>query len=315
MIGAAAHPGSTGSRLLSGNSSEAETTEKFLAGFFGAEAALVFNSGYDANLGLFSSVPQRGDTILYDELVHASVRDGVRLSHAKAFSFRHNDVQDLRQKITRAEGTVFVAVESLYSMDGDLAPLDEIAALCEESGALLVVDEAHSGGIFGNEGRGLCEALSVNGKVFARVITFGKAYGTHGATVLGPGQLVQYLVNFARSFIYTTALPAQQYELIRLQVERGRSDERRRQLQQNIAYFRELVSVTGSPSDPLSPIQVIPAPGVLRAKAQATRLQEHGLAVKAILSPTVAEGKERLRVCLHSFNTPAEIEKLATLLS
>lgn len=308
------HSGSTGSRLLSGNSVQAEETEKFLASFFNAEATVIFNSGYDANLGLFSSVPQRGDTILYDELIHASVRDGIRLSHAKSFSFRHNDVQDLERRIVKAEGTVFVAVESLYSMDGDLSPLKEIAAVCQRENALLIVDEAHSGGIFGTEGNGLCEELQISEQVFARTVTFGKAYGTHGAAVLGSEMLKSFLVNFARSFIYTTALPPYQYTWIRSQVEKAKADKARTQLQQRIDYFRNKLKDLISLSDARSPIQIILTPGVETAKKMAGVLQENRLAVKAIMSPTVAEGQERLRICVHAFNTEQEIDRLAELI-
>lgn len=308
------HTGSTGSRLLSGNSAQAEETENFLASFFNAEAALVFNSGYDANLGLFSSVPQRGDTILYDELIHASVRDGIRLSHAKSFSFRHNDVEDLERRISKAEGTVFVAVESLYSMDGDLSLLMDIAAVCQREHALLIVDEAHSGGIFGMEGKGLCEELQISAQVFARTITFGKAYGTHGAAVLGSETLRSFLVNFARSFIYTTALPPYQYVWIRSQVEKASADENRVQLKKRIGYFRDKLKDHISLSDARSPIQIILTPGVEKAQKMAAALQENQLAVKAIMSPTVAEGQERLRICLHAFNTEQEIDLLAELI-
>ncbi len=146
--------GSTGSRLISGNSVQAEQCEQFLAQFFHAEAGLVYNSGYDANLGFFGSVPQKADTVIFDEKIHASIRDGVRLSFANSFSFRHNDTADLRAKINRAIGTIYVAVESLYSMDGDMAPIGEIAKICEEKGAYLVVDEAHASGVFGMNGKG-----------------------------------------------------------------------------------------------------------------------------------------------------------------
>jgi 8-amino-7-oxononanoate synthase len=140
--------GSTGSRLISGNSVEAERCETFLADYFGVESSLVFNSGYDANLGFFGSVPQKGDTIIYDQFIHASVRDGIRLSNAKAYSFEHNSIEDLENKIQRAEGTVYVAVESLYSMDGDISPLERIAEICVKYGVYLIVDEAHAAGVF-----------------------------------------------------------------------------------------------------------------------------------------------------------------------
>ena len=308
------HAGSTGSRLISGNSPEAIEAENYLADFYRSEAALIFNSGYDANIGLFSSVPQRGDVILYDEFIHASVRDGIRLSHAKAFSFKHNDCNDLKAKLERFEGTVFVAVESLYSMDGDLAPLKEIVDICQEFNALLIVDEAHSGGIFGKEGRGLCVELEIETLIFARLMTFGKAYGTHGAVVLGSETLKSYLVNFARSFIYTTALPPTQYQYIVQQVERSKLDLNRLKLQENIDLFRGILGDKVHFSDARSPIQVVLIPGVAEVNAVSKLLQGNLLAVKAIMSPTVGEGQERLRVCLHGFNQVGEIEKLGELI-
>lgn len=308
------HAGSTGSRLISGNSVAAEKSEKFLADFFGSESALIFNSGYDANLGLFSSVPQRGDTVLYDELIHASVRDGIRLSYAKSYAFKHNDTADLQRKIQQAEGTVFVAVESLYSMDGDLSPLAEIAEICQNNKALLIVDEAHSGGIIGDQGKGLTVELGLTGKVFARVFTFGKAYGAHGAAVLGPNELKNYLINFARSFIYTTALPPGQYQTIQSQITQSLDNTYRTKLQENIHYFREILKDKIFRSDVYSPVQIILVPGVEQVTALAKKLQNNHFAVKAILSPTVPEGEERLRICLHSFNTREEIDSIAALI-
>lgn len=307
--------GSTGSRLLSGNSREAEQAETFLAEFFGTEAALIFNSGYDANLGFFSSVPQRGDTVLYDALVHASVRDGIRLSHADAFAFKHNDVGDLEKKIRKAKGTVFVAIESLYSMDGDRAPLSEIAAICKKSGAKLVVDEAHAGGVWGFVGKGLTDELNLLPDVFARVFTFGKAYGVHGACVVGEAELVDYLTNFARSLIYTTAMPPRQYVEIEEAVVRSVAEAPRQQLQENIQYFRKAFSDLDFISDLRSPVQVIAVNNAEKAVRLAEKLQQKGLAVKAILSPTVPEGAERLRICIHAFNTPEEIDLLKAVLS
>jgi 8-amino-7-oxononanoate synthase len=312
---ATVHAGSTGSRLISGHSKGAAEAETFLAEFFESEAALVFNSGYDANLGLFSSVPQKGDTVLYDELIHASVRDGIRLSHAKAFSFRHNDLADLQKKFEKAEGTVFVAVESLYSMDGDSAPLEELVEWCEQRNVLLIVDEAHAGGVYGSEGKGLMEQLHLHKRCFARVLTFGKAYGTHGAAVCGSVDLREFLYNFARSFIYTTALPEAQYRRIVHCVEAAAKTTARAQLQENIALFRSLAG-TDFPliSDPTSPIQVIPIETVEKCLALTDLLQTNRLAVKAILPPTVPENGQRLRICIHAHNTEEEIRLLVALL-
>lgn len=304
--------GSTGSRLISGNSKAVEAIEQQMAAHFRSEAALVFNSGYDANLGLFSSLPQKGDTIIYDELVHASVRDGIRLSFANAFSFRHNDVQDLEKKLQKAEETIFVAVESLYSMDGDLAPLKEISSLCKAYGAFLIVDEAHSGGVFGKNGLGLCQELGISEEAFIRLFTFGKAYGTHGAVVCCSEEVRQYLVNFARSFIYTTALPKSFYKHMMGQIEQSKNDSLREQLQENIAYFSKQIHSTIS-SD-RSPIQVVEFSELEACKAKAEGLQQAGFAVKAILPPTVPTGSQRLRICIHAFNTKAEIDRLIVLL-
>ena len=295
--------GSTGSRLISGNSDHAEAAERKIAAFFGAEAGLIFNSGYDANVGLFSSVPQRGDTVVYDELIHASVRDGVRLSAAKSFSFRHNDPDDLAKKLSRAEGNKLVAVESLYSMDGDTAPLTALLEVCKEHSAHLVVDEAHAGGVFGTNGKGLCEQEGISGDCFARLVTFGKAYGSHGAIVLGSEMLWNYLINFARSFIYTTALPPQHYRHLNKVVHADHS-EAREKLFENIRYFQQL---TGAPD--FSPIQVVSIPDVAECHKVAKQLQNDRFAVKAIFPPTVPVS--RLRICLHAFNTKEELEKLA----
>jgi 8-amino-7-oxononanoate synthase len=194
--------GATGSRLLSGNTEFAEQLEKELATIHQAENGLIFNSGYTANLALFSSVPQKNDTVICDELIHASVIDGARLSLAKRLKFRHNDLEDLEKKIKLSTGQCYVAVESVYSMDGDLADLLHIAKLCRDYDARLIVDEAHAFGVLGT---GLVDLLKIQQAVFARVVTFGKALGLHGAIVLGSELLRDYLINFARPFIYSTA--------------------------------------------------------------------------------------------------------------
>jgi 8-amino-7-oxononanoate synthase len=301
--------GSTGSRLLSGNSIEGEDCELFLSRFFQSESALVFNSGYDANVGFFSSIPQKGDTVIYDSLIHASVRDGIRLSYADSFSFRHNDTADLEQKIKRGKGTIFVAIESLYSMDGDLAPTQEIVKICKENNALLIVDEAHAIGVLGEEGKGLTK----NDEVFARLITFGKAFGAHGAAILCSKIVKDFLINFARSFIYTTALPPESYLRIKEVVGCKEQVTLRSKLHDNITLFRntlykELIS------DSSSPIQIVSCPGIENAKRLSLKIQEERFAVKPILSPTVSLGSERIRICLHSFNTEEQINALVKLL-
>ncbi len=306
--------GSTGSRLISGTSNNSLHAEKELASFFNAESALMFNSGYDANLGFFSSVPQRGDTIIYDELIHASVRDGIRLSFAHHTSFLHNDVGDLEKKIKNAKGSVYVAVESLYSMDGDLSPLRKIQQICEKENAYLVVDEAHSTGVFGENGRGFVSALNMEGEIFARLVTFGKSYGSHGAVILGSRELIQFLINFSRSFIYTTALPDTVMIRNLEMVQFPDINERRERLQENLYYFRSKFKHRGLISEVNSPIQIVQIGDIETIAILAKQLQENNIAVKPIFSPTVEKGKERLRLCIHSFNTKEEIDLLVSLL-
>jgi 8-amino-7-oxononanoate synthase len=305
--------GSTGSRLISGNSAVTESLEDFIASYHDAEAALIFNSGYDANVGLFSSVPKRGDTIFYDELVHASIRDGIRLSYAKAYSFRHNDVEHLKELFNLANGNVYVAVESVYSMDGDQAPLKELSAFCEEKDASLIVDEAHATGVFGPQGKGCVSGNFIEKKVFARVHTYGKALGTHGAAVVGSKLLRDYLINFARSFIYTTALPYHSLIAIRCAYALlSESEEANLSLHKNIKLFKLLVSGKENLNiiHSNSPIQSIIIPGNVRVIELAKAIQVKGYDVRPIMSPTVPAGKERLRICIHSFNEEEEIRNL-----
>ncbi|TGE14078.1 aminotransferase class I/II-fold pyridoxal phosphate-dependent enzyme [Hymenobacter elongatus] len=309
--------GSTGSRLLTGNSAAAEALETHLAKFHRAEAALLFNSGYTANLGFFSAVPQRGDTILYDEASHASVKDGIRGSFATAWSFRHNDLADLRRKLARATGSVFVAVEALYSMDGDVAPLPELAALCREQGLYLVVDEAHTNGLYGAHGEGLVAALGLEDAVFARILTFGKALGSQGAAVAGPAVLRDYLLSFSRPFIYTTALPpltvaalTAAYALLP-----ALQPARQQLFALSDSLKDRLNAVPGlrvpSASHVIHPVFFTASPGPAHVRAVAAAAQQAGFDVRAIVAPTVPAGTERLRLIVHSYNTEAEIAGLA----
>ncbi len=301
--------GATGSRLLSGNSIEALQAEKTIGTFFNAESSLVFNSGYTANLALMSAIPQRGDIVFYDEFVHASIRDGLRLSHANLISFRHNDLKDLENKLEKSEGTIYIVIESLYSMDGDMAPIKGIIDLAEKKGAFVIVDEAHAAGVFGWEGRGVIHGRELIEKVFARVVTFGKAYGFHGAAILGSNELIKYLVNFARPFIYTTALPLSDYREIENKILRTDIRERQKKLHENIAYFRSKLKLNTS-SEINSPIQVFQYKSKDEVLKKAADLSEIGIYSKPIFAPTVPEGKECIRLCFHSFNTFSEIDLL-----
>lgn len=308
------HSGSTGSRLLAGNYALIEQTEQQLARFHEAEAALIFNSGYDANLGLLSSVPQKGDTILYDQLSHASIRDGIRLSFAQSFAFAHNDMADLQKKLAHATGTVFIVTESVFSMDGDTCPLQELVAMSRQYNAHLIIDEAHATGVVGGKGEGLVQHLGLQQSIFARVHTFGKACGCHGAVILGSRDLRDYLINFARSLVYSTSLPEHSVAMIQnsyqvfpgMLAARDRLQDLIRQFQSASLRFEKPVSDT--------PIQVVIIPGNEEVRKVADALQQQNLDVRAILYPTVPKGKERLRVVLHAFNTPEELDRLIAAL-
>ncbi|RDC57708.1 pyridoxal phosphate-dependent aminotransferase family protein [Pedobacter chinensis] len=302
--------GSGGSRLLSGNTVFTEETEEYIANFHHAEAGLIFNSGYDANLGLLSSIPQRGDTIITDELIHASIIDGCRLSYATRYKFAHNDLSDLENKLKIAKGNIFVIVESVYSMDGDLSPLKEISSLCEKYRANLIVDEAHATGVFGYQGKGLVNQYQLEDRVFARIVTFGKALGSHGAIILGSKNLRHYLINFARSFIYTTAAPIHNIVSIKSAYELLPQMDQKL-IHQKITLFKKQVSECNiNVLDSESTIQGVVFSNNENTKNAAITLQNKGFDVRAILSPTVAVGKERLRICLHTYNTDEEIKSL-----
>ncbi len=312
--------GSTGSRLLSGNNTEAEALEQTIASFHHAEAALLYNSGYDANIGLIAAIALKHTTILYDELCHASIIDGVRLSITpNKYKFAHNDIADLSEKMTRYRdrGPIIVITESVFSMDGDTAHLELIAALCRVNDAQLIVDEAHATGVFGSKGQGLVAALGLEDQVFARVHTYGKAMGCHGAAVVGSQLLKQYLINYSRSFIYTTALPVHSIRAIACAYQYlSAPDFSAQPLHELIAYFRHCVTERNISGfvESMSPVQALITGSNESGIALATKLQAAGLQVKAILSPTVSAGAERLRVCLHSFNTTEQIDVLMNVL-
>jgi len=305
--------GSTGSRLVSGTHALHGVVEKELAKFHNTEAALLFNSGYDANVGLFSAILQKGATILYDELIHASIRDGIRLSNAKSYRFKHNSIEDLKKKFSRCEGTVYIAIESVYSMDGDTAPVKEFVHFSNKNNCYLIVDEAHSNGVFGNKGAGLLQDLDLEKEVFARIHTFGKALGCHGAVVLGSQELRDYLINFSRSFIYTTAASLHSIATIKAAYLELETTDAIFRLQQNIAFFRKGIQEYNLEAffiDSHSAIHCCVISGNKKVKKAASFLEEKGLDVKAILSPTVLEGEERLRICLHAYNTEKEMVKM-----
>lgn len=308
--------GATGSRLISGNSEYIEKIEAKLAGFFNAEAGLCFNSGYDANIGIFSAIPQRGDVILYDEFIHASARDGIRLSFAKSYGFKHNDLNDLKRLLElNKSNTIYVAVESLYSMHGDLCPLQELVQLVDQYNAFLILDEAHSAGVFGEHGRGLAHKLNLQSRCFLRLVTFGKAFGAHGSVALCSDDLREFLVNFARSFIYTTALPTSAYDKMLKAVQVKNIDQLQNNLQSKIAYFLENLGQLSSTAASNSPIQFIKFSDFAQLSTIEKELKAEGIFTKAIYAPTVPEGSEGLRISLHAFNSEEEIDALFRIFS
>lgn len=312
----ASENGATGSRLISGNSKLIEKIEQDLARFFGAEAGLCFNSGYDANIGIFSSIPQRGDVVLHDEFIHASARDGIRLSNAKSFGFKHNSVSDLRRLLELNKSqTTYIAVESLYSMHGDFCPLLEIIRLAEEYEAYVILDEAHSAGIFGVDGKGFAHACDLHSNCLIRLVTFGKAYGAHGAVVLTSASMREFLINFARSFIYTTALPISAFKRMELVINSASAQDRRRELMQNINYFRRQMKSFEFKSVQNSPVQFIGVGDISQTKAIEHRARAGNIFLKAIVPPTVPAGNEGLRISLHSFNLKSEIDELVQIIS
>lgn len=332
--------GATGSRLLSGNHQLYDVVESQLCQFHNSASALVFNSGYDANIGFFSSVPQRGDIIIYDALIHASIRDGISMSNAKGYKFKHNDLEDLetiilrhsepchlersRKAVSKSHHNIYIITESVFSMDGDTPNLVGLSELCKKHNAYLVVDEAHAVGVFGENGTGLVQQLLLEHDIFARIVTFGKAMGCHGAAILGSYTLKEFLVNFSRSFIYTTALPPHSLATIKSAYSELSKTENINKLQDNIAFFKSEIQRTGLLVFPFgelpegqrgfieshSAIHCCIIPGNETVKHMAQHIQENGFEVKPILSPTVPKGQERLRFCLHSYNSKKEISEV-----
>ncbi|KAF8151049.1 PLP-dependent transferase [Crassisporium funariophilum] len=337
--------GSGGSRLLVNGRAHA-ALEARLCAFFGSEEALLFNSGFDANVGFFSCIPQPGDVVVCDEYIHASVHDGVRASRARdaQFSFSHNSLPGLRKVLIRlkeernglrlGDQSLFVAVESLYSMDGTFAPLREIADLLDEvfplKNAYLVVDEAHSTGIYGSQGRGRVALLGLEGRVLARLHTFGKALAATGAVILTNTLIRDYLLNYARSLIYTTSLSyaniiaadcsfdmlidgtAQHVSLSNRLLDLSsyftetlRPRLEARKIPTNLVSLpSHLISTSLELPSPIVPI-LTPHPRPLSAYLLAL-----GMNARPITWPTVPKGKDRVRVCLHSGNTKEDIDQL-----
>ncbi len=300
--------GSTGSPLLTGNSSYIQHVEDKLAQFHGYQSGLLFNCGYMANLGLITAVARKEDAIFFDIQVHASMHDGIRLSQAQAFPFRHNDLAHLENclKRTAKKGKRWICIESLYSTDGSKAPLQEIARLSKLYDAHLIVDEAHAIGVWGHRGQGLIEESGKKDAIFAQITTFGKAIGVHGAIVFGSHILKQVLINFARTYIYSTALPFHVVAAIHCSYKLFPSlENERRKIRHLIHYYRK---ITSSSSE--TQIQCLKVKGNFSIKHVSQRLKLAGFDIRPLMSPTVRRGHEILRICLHAFNTEEQIDNL-----
>ncbi len=310
--------GSGASRLMSGDLAVHHELEEAVALLKGKEAALTFGSGYMANAGIIPALVARHDLIFSDRLNHASIHDGCRLSGGRLVRFRHNDLNHLEDllKEKRGTGTALIVVESIYSMDGDRCPLPELVALKERFGCLLMVDEAHATGIFGQNGGGVIEEDGVGSGVDLAMGTFGKALGSYGAYVAGSGEMIEYLLNRARSFIFSTALPPAVAAASLAAVRLIRQEPAlRRELHGKIDYFKGLLRTGGYTAD-LGPSQIIPIQvGESRAALnRAEMLQKQGVFATAVRPPTVPDGTARLRFSITRHHSTADLTQAATAL-
>jgi 8-amino-7-oxononanoate synthase len=319
-IARAERVGSTGSRLLSGNAREWEEIEAEFAAFAGTEAALYFGSGYAANIGVLSSLLRPGDTVFSDALNHASLIDGIRLSGAAKVIYPHGDLEFLERALREAaggSGARVIVTESVFSMEGDVAPLDALAALARRYDASLIVDEAHATGVWGPEGRGLVAELGIEHDVLAVIHTCGKALASAGALVCGRGALRDHLINRARTFIFSTAMPPYLAGQIRAALALARAaDAERAHLRAIAAALRDGLAAAGLTCG-ASTAQIVPVilGGNEAALHVASEVRRDGFAVKAIRPPTVPPGTARIRVSLTSKVRIEDIHRLVAAIS
>ena len=305
--------GSTGSRLLTGNHPAFEQLEHKIASFHDSESALFFGSGYEANSGLIPTVAGRGDVILYDELCHASLREGIRLSFASSFSFAHNNLDALESLLKKQSSNVFIVSESVFSMDGDSCPLPELVDLGEKYQARLIIDEAHSTGVIGTNGEGLAQKKGLHNKIFARIHTYGKAMGVQGAAILGSEDLKTYLVNYCRPFVYTTAPSLALVAGVDAAYTLLQSNDVAIEKLQQIIQYANQIQLGDSPE--ISSIRIVTIPGNEEVSKAASLVIESGFQVLPVKAPTVSAGYERLRICLHAYNTFDELDSLNRVLN
>lgn len=316
--------GSRGSWLLSGNHQLYAEVEELICETYHCNAALIFNSGYNANLGFFSCVPQQDDVIFYDELIHASIRDGIAMGNAKAFAFQHNDLEDLKrickseQQHFTKDTEVYIATESVFSIDGDTPDLVALAEFCKDNKFRLVIDEAHAIGVFGEDGEGLTQSLGIEKAVFARLISFGKALSSHGAAILGDQGLIDYLNNFSRPSSYTTAIPPHSLMTIKASYKELELTHAIKKLHQNISFFKAQLQqqqLQEQFTESNSAIQCCVVASSDKVKKIVRHLNENGFDPEPIFFPTVPKGQERIRFCVHAYNSEDEISKVLSLLA
>ena len=305
---------SCASRLLSGDLTIHHELEERVAALSGKESALVFSSGYQANVGIISALVGRGDVVFSDKLNHASIVDGIGLSGAKCFRFRHNDLDHLEtllKKHSQEFKTRLIVTETVFSMEGDRSPVDRIVDLKDKHGGVLMVDEAHAAGIYGPAGAGIVAEENLSDRVELIMGTFSKALGSFGAYVAGSGQMTDFLVNACRSFIYSTALPPgiTAANLAALEVVE-KEPERRTVLRENAAWFRE--ALIGQGHDVRGSSQIVPlvVGDAERANVASAALQERGFHVLAIRPPTVPAGEARLRFSLTYDHSRQQLSEL-----
>jgi 8-amino-7-oxononanoate synthase len=311
--------GSGAAHLVCGHHAEHHALEQELAAFTGRPRALLFSTGYMANLGVLAGLAGRGDALFLDRLDHASLYDGARLSGAELVRYRHNDAADLAARLAASDGRrKLVVTDGVFSMDGDSAPLPELAAACAEHGAWLVVDDAHGLGVVGPEGRGSVARCGLDGDAVPVLVgTLGKAFGTFGAFVAGSEALIETLIQQARTYIYTTALPPAVAAATRASLRLARAEEwRRTRLQELVARFRAGAAAHGLELLPsATPIQALVLGDPGRALAASAALERLGILVTAIRPPTVPPGSARLRITFSATHTAADVDRLVAALA
>jgi 8-amino-7-oxononanoate synthase len=310
--------GSGAAHLINGHSRAHHRLEEELAEFTGRSRALLFSTGYMANLGVISALLGRGDSLFEDRLNHASLIDAGLLSRAGLKRYRHADPASLQQQLAAGTGRRLIATDGVFSMDGDIAPLPQLVRLAGQRDAWLMVDDAHGLGVLGETGRGSLEHHGLDSdQVPILMGTLGKALGTFGAFVAGGEALIETLIQQARSYVYTTAPPPALAEASRVSLRIARADSwRRERLQQLVRRFRNGAEQLGLPLlDSNTPIQPILAGGAQRALAWSRHLEAQGILVSAIRPPTVPEGSARLRITLSATHTDQQLERLLDVLS